>query len=463
MNTESKSYRLIIFSLWLASIFGPFLNSAVIVLLPIFGKDLSASAVELSLIALLFILGQAVFSVLGGRFNDFLGPKRVMIASATVFFLSTFLTAFVTNISILLVLRLFQGMASAMLSCCCLVIGLLVAPAKQRGQVIGILISAVFLGLALGPVIFAYIIDFLSWRHAFALFIIPGIFAIGFLQLVLKDAKFNERVALGESFDVLGAFLFSLGLGLFIFSVGSLHLFFYSKLLLVLSLFILALFVYKQFHIKSPLIDFKALVFQENFLFGLFLMLVNYSSILGLNYFISIYFQDVKGFSPILSSYYLIIPNIILIASSPLGGKLADKYNDVLIISIGMAISGISIFALSKLNMATTQSYIILFSMLLGLGFGLTNAPSVNYTLTNVDKRNISVASGLTGTIRNLGAILSYSLILIILAKKMGNGLVRENIAQFLESLELSFFAFALICFIGAIILLLRFFKKIKI
>lgn len=460
--TTNKNYKLIITSLWLTNIFSPFLAAGVNTILPAMGKDFNASAVELSLILLLFILAQVIFSILGGRFCDFLGHKRVVLASATLFLISTLFISLATNLSFLLFLRFIQGLSTAILSGCCTLIGISISPPEKRSQTIGILVSGVYLGLALGPLVFGYITSISSWRYAFGLLLIPITLLIFLLNYILKSSEFNQKIAIGETFDTVGTLLLMLGLGSFTFGIGSLHIYEGASWLVFFSFIVLSILIYHQWHIEFPTINVRILSTNNGFGFGLFIMLLNYGSIMGLVYFFSLYLQEVKGLSPFYAGGLLAIQTITQSLASPLGGKLSDKYSPEIMISIGMLFSSISIFYLASISVTTSLYYISFWFLLLGFGIGLSNPSSVSYTLANVHKKQLAVAIGLSNSTRNLGALLSYSLILIIVANHLGSNKIADDIPAFLQSMKFSLNLFTVSCVCGALIISYKALKKFK-
>jgi len=461
MNTNSnKKYKLILISLWLTNIFGPFLSSGVNTILPVMGKDFNASAVDLSLILLLYILAQAIFSILGGRFGDFLGHKRVILISASIFFISTLFISFATSLSFLLFLRFVQGLSTAILASCCTVIGISISPPEKRSQTIGILVSAVYLGLALGPLIFGYIASTLSWRYAFGFLLIPGIPLMILLQYSLDSVDSNERIAVGESFDTLGAILLTFALAIFTLGIGGLHIYDNAIWAIFIGIIILCIFIYHQWNTKFPTIDLRTLSVSEGFWFGLLIMFLNFGSIMGLIYFFTIYLQDIRGLSPFEAGCFIALQSLTQVIASPIGGRLSDKYSPVPIIAIGTLLCSMSIFALADISVTTSFYYISFWFLLLGFGIGISNPPSMSYALAHIHKKQLSAAIGLTSSMRTMGTLLSYSLILTIISNYLGNNSATDDIPAFFKAMKLCFTLFTLSCLSGSLTLFYKILAK---
>jgi MFS family permease len=148
MNTqkieESTSKKTVLFVATFAAFLTPFLGSAVNLALPSIGKDLNASAIGLGWVISSFILSSAIFLLPFGRLADIIGRKKVFSSGILLFTISTFLIIFSRNITYLIVLRIFQGLSSAMIFGTSLAIITSVFQPGERGKAMGINITAVY-------------------------------------------------------------------------------------------------------------------------------------------------------------------------------------------------------------------------------------------------------------------------------------------------------------------------------
>jgi MFS family permease len=93
----------------------------------------------------------------------------------------------------------------------------------------------------------------------------------------------------------------------------------------------------------------------------------------------------------------------------------------------------------------------------LGVGFGLFSSPNTNVIMSSVDKRFYGVASGMNGTMRLLGQMLSMGIAMMILAIVVGPVVITpEYYPQFLTSLRYAFIMFTIFCVIGVFASLAR-------
>ncbi|HEA67945.1 MAG TPA: MFS transporter, partial [Desulfobacterales bacterium] len=149
------------------SFMGPFMISAVNVALPAIQKEFSVSAVLLSWIATSYLLATAVFLVPFGKLADIHGRKKTFALGLMVFVLSSLLTAFSISVWMLIILRIFQGMGTAMIVTTGMAIVTSVFPPNKRGSAIGIYVAAVYIGLSLGPFVGGVLTHHFGWRSIF--------------------------------------------------------------------------------------------------------------------------------------------------------------------------------------------------------------------------------------------------------------------------------------------------------
>ena len=192
MTTESvapqTSKKSILLVATFAAFLTPFLGSAVNLALPAIGKDLNATAISLGWVISSFILSSAIFLLPFGRLADIIGRKKVFTTGIALFTFSTFLILFSHSITSLIILRMLQGVSSAMIFGTSLAIITSAFPPGERGKAMGINITAVYLGLSLGPVLGGLLTQYFGWRSIFA-FLLP----FGIISLVLIKVKIKTE------------------------------------------------------------------------------------------------------------------------------------------------------------------------------------------------------------------------------------------------------------------------------
>ena len=209
---EKSLKRSVLLVATFAAFLTPFLGSAINLALPSIGKDLNASALGLGWIASSFILSSAIFLLPFGRLADIVGRKKIFTTGIFLFTVSTFLIIFSGSISSLIVLRIFQGISSAMIFGTSLAIITSVYKPGERGKAMGINITAVYLGLSTGPIIGGLLTQYFGWRSIFA-FLVP--FGVVSILLIRTKIKTEWAEASGEKFDWQGSLIYGISLASF--------------------------------------------------------------------------------------------------------------------------------------------------------------------------------------------------------------------------------------------------------
>jgi len=416
-KTEDKtSKRSVLLVATFAAFLTPFMGSAVNLALPSIGKDLNANAIELGWIISSFILSSAIFLLPFGRLADIIGRKKVFSTGIFLFTISTFLIIFTHSVTSLIVLRIFQGLSSAMIFGTSLAIITSVFQPGERGKAMGINITAVYLGLSLGPVIGGVLTQYFGWRSIFA-FLVP--FGIISLILIKRKIKTEWAEASGEKFDWRGSLLYGIALASFMYGFSKLPSAI-GWICVASGLIVAVIFIIFERTISNPVFDIRLIISNRVFAFSGIAALINYSATSAIGFFISMYLQYLKGFDARTAGLIMISQPIAMTLLSPVAGKLSDRKNPGVIASAGMGMTAAGLILLCFMRESTPVYAIILLLILMGIGFGLFSSPNSNAIMSSVEKRHLGVASGVVGTMRMVGQMLSMGIAMMLISLYIG-------------------------------------------
>jgi EmrB/QacA subfamily drug resistance transporter len=429
-----------------AAFLTPFLSSAINLALPAIGKDLQTTAISLGWIASSFILSSAIFLLPFGRLADIIGRKRVFTYGILLFTISTSLIIFCKTITSLVLLRIFQGIAGAMIFGTSMAIITSVFPVGERGRALGINITAVYLGLSTGPIIGGVLTQYLGWRSIFA-FLVP--FGIISLILITSKIKTEWAEARGEKFDWQGSLIYGASLASFMYGFSKLPS--TSGWIFLGSGVILAIvFLLFEKRINNPVFDVRLILRNRVFAFSGIAALIHYSATSATGFFISLYLQYLKGFDARTAGLIMISQPIMMALLSPLAGKLSDKRNPGVIASIGMGLTAAGLILLCFVTEKTAVSSIVLLLLLMGTGFGLFSSPNSNAIMSSVEKRHLGVASGVVGTMRMVGQMLSMGIAMMLLALYIGEQKISPaTFHGLMHTMKTGFIIFSMLCILG--------------
>ena len=436
-----------------ASFITPFIGSSINIALPAIGKEFSANAIALSWVATSFLLASAIFLVPFGRLADIYGRKKIFNWGIAIYTLSAFACAFAPDITTLIIVRIIQGLGGAMIFGTGMAIITSVFPRESRGKALGIVVSAVYAGLTLGPFIGGYLTKNFGWQSNFTFTIPFGILAL-ILSIVYLKGDWAE--AKGERFDWKGSMIYAVSITSLIYGFSKLPELLGAILTLagVLGLWLFISFEKRQ---PFPVLNIQLFINNRVFAFSNYAALINYSATFAIGFLLSLYLQYIKGFNPQQAGQILVIQPLLMAVFSPITGKLSDKIDPGKVASVGMALLSIGLFVIAFIGNDTSIYFIIPILVVFGIGYALFSSPNTNAIMGSVEKKYYGIASGTVGTMRLVGQMSSMGIAMMIFSIFIGKAEINpSNFPEFITSIRTAFLIFAVLCFIGIFFSLAR-------
>ncbi len=392
-----------------------FMGSSINVALPAITRSFQVDAVQLSWIPMSYLLAIGVILVPMGRLSDIFGRKKIMTLGFTIFMLASLFSALSPSVITLIIFRTFQGVGAGMFFGTTMAILTAVYPPGERGKVLGITVSAVYIGLSSGPFIGGILTTQLGWRSLFALSFCLSLLVIG---LIFSKLKGEWAEAKGEAFDIWGSLVY--GLTLVCLTIGiSLLPERKSLMLILLSALGLATFVFLEKRVASPVFQMNVLLRNRVFALSNLAALIHYSSTFAVTFLLSLYLQYIQSLDAQTAGLVLMAQPVMMAFFSPLAGKLSDRFEPRLISSSGMALTCCGLLLFTRLTSETGLGYIVSTLLLLGFGFAIFSSPNTNAIMSSVERRFLGVASGIAGTMRVLGQLFSMGIATLVLVVVM--------------------------------------------
>jgi EmrB/QacA subfamily drug resistance transporter len=430
----------------LAGFITPFDGSAVNIALPVMGAEFHMDAIALSWIATAYLLAAAVFLVPFGKIADIYGRKRIFLYGLFIFTCASLAMTMVPTTNMLISVRIVQGFGAAMIYGTSIAILTSVFPPGERGKALGIYITAVYFGLTLGPFLGGVLTQCLGWRSIFFINV-----PIGIAACLLVFGKLGGEWAdcAGERFDITGSAIYACALIalMYGFSLVPDPL---GLILVTAGCVIGIVFTLYEMRIPVPVLDMRLLLNNRVFAFSNLAALINYSATFAVTFLLSLDLQYTKGLSPESAGLILIVQPAVMAAVSPLAGRLSDRIDPQIIASIGMACTAFGLFLLVFLVESTPLWYILTSLIVLGVGLGFFSSPNTNAIMSAVEKRYYGVASGMNGTVRLVGQMLSMGIAMMLFSLIVGRvEITPEYYPQFLSSMHYAFALFTIFCLLG--------------
>lgn len=431
----------------------PFMLSSVNVALPAIQHDFGVHAVLLGWIATSYLLATAILLVPIGKFADIYGRRKVFVAGIIVFTVGSFLAVFVPDINWFIGTRVFQGLGAAMFLTTGMAILTSVFPPERRGRAIGILVTAVYVGLATGPFAGGLLTRYLGWRSIFAVIFLLGAASLYVTHRYLKGEWAEAK---GETFDIVGSIVYALSIFCLVF--GGTRMPEMMGIILVLAGGIGLVFFFRlQKKTRYPV--FEVGLFQENrtFLFSSLAALIHYAATFGVTFQISLFLQYIKEMSPQAAGSVLMIQPVMMALFSTPAGKLSDRIEPRVIASAGMGLTAVGLGYFVFLSPATSLWLVTGNLALLGFGFALFSSPNMSAIMGSVERKQYGLASGTVATMRLLGQMCSMTIATVFLALFIGREEIQAtNYPDFLKSMRFCFAFFVVFCIAGIAFSLFR-------
>ena len=437
----------------LASFLTPFGISSVNIALPSIGEAFSMDAILLSWVTTVYLLTSAMFLVPFGKIADIYGRKKMFTCGILTFMIGSAGSAISNSAPMLICFRILQGIGASAIYPIGAAILTSTFPARELGRVLGINVTAVYVGYSLGPVLGGFLTYYLGWRSIFLVNVLAGFIVI---LLIFWKLKGEWREAKEEKFDLTGSVLYSIILLCIMYGFSQLSTMLGAGLVLAGLLGIL-LFIRWETKLRSPVLEIK--LFKENraFAFSNLATLVHSSASFTITFLLSLYLQYVKKLTPGNAGLILIAQPIVQALCSPFSGRLSDRMEPRIVASIGLALTGLGIWLFTGLNEETTLGFIVGNLILLGFGYGLFSVPNANAVMSSVENRFYGVASGTLSTMRITGMAFSMGIALLTFSIYLGKvQITSETYPVFLRCIKLTFVFFTVLCFGGVFASLAR-------
>ncbi|PKP28640.1 MAG: MFS transporter [Bacteroidetes bacterium HGW-Bacteroidetes-19] len=453
-NSGKNSNRSILLLATMSSHFlNPFMGSAVNIALKQIGTDFSMSAVGLSWVTMSYLLSGAVFLVPFGKIGDMIGRRKIFLFGTLLFAITTLLCGFSTDASSLIIFRLLQGISSAMMISTNMALIISAFPPEERGKVIGLNVTSVYVGSSVAPVIGGLLTDALGWR---SIFYINGIAALCIAWLIIWKIQKEMPNPIKERFDFKGSLIYMLSISALMYGFSKLpspH----AIALTIAGVLGLLLFMRSQLKTETPMLNMR--LFSQNRVFALSNLsaLINYAATFAISFMLSLYLQYAKGMEAREAGMILIAQPTLMAIMASFSGRLSDKMNPRILAALGMGISTIGLFILSFISQETSIGYIIFGLIVLGFGFGLFSSPNTNVVMSSVDKKIYGTASAILATMRSTGMMFSMAIAALSMHLFLGNAKINiQNVPDFISSTKVVFVIFTLLCFVGVFLSLMK-------
>ena len=378
-------------------------NTVVNVALPSIQKDLRSSISGLEWTVNAYTLSFAVLLVTGGRLGDIFGRRRMFLFGVVAFGLSSAFIGFSQSSAWLVAGRAAQGIGAAFMMPATLSIISNAFPPQERGKAIGTWAGVSAMALAIGPVVGGFLVENVSWQSIFFLNVPVAIVAVFVTVAATRESRDETST---HQVDLPGVLTISVGLGTLVLALVEGNAWGWSSaaILALLGASAVALVAFAVAEVRSPepMVDFTFFR-SKSFLGANLVAFIVSFAMLAMFFFIALYMQNVKGYSPLQAGVRFLPSTAVIIFAGPIAGRLTDRIGPKPLMTIGLLTVAASMFWQGHLTPDTSYSFLVGAFVLMGLGMGLVMSPMSTAAMNAVEPTKAGVASGILSMSRMVG------------------------------------------------------------
>jgi EmrB/QacA subfamily drug resistance transporter len=408
--------------------------------LPYIGKDLHMSGTNLTWIVTGYSLAFGGLLLLGGRLGDLYGRRRVFMIGLSVFAVASLLGGLAQNETLLLGARGIQGLGAALASPAALALittTFPAGPARTRAFAVYAAMSGAgaAVGLILGGWLTGLDVHMFNpqdgWRLTF-LINVP----IGLVAALLAPRFLRESESRPGQLDIPGALTGTGGLLALVYGLTRAGNAAYgwsnggTISALTAGVVLLVVFFMVEFRVKHPLLPFRIFMNRTRASSFVAMMLLP-AAMFAMFFFLSLFIQNVMGYSPLKAGFAFLPFSICIIISATIVSGLASRFDPRYIAGVGTLMASVALYGFTRLSVpdsgadvlnAVSQGHalgsdvnywtqILPYVCLMALGMGAVFVPLTLTAVHHVRAEDSGIGSGVLNTMQQIGGALGLAVL----------------------------------------------------
>jgi len=423
-------------------------NTVVNVALPSIQRDLGTDLSSLQWIVTGYALTFGALMLIGGKVADAYGRRLIFVVGISVFTTASLWCGLADSGDELIAARILQGVGAALMNPATLSIIAATFPSHQRGTAIGIWAGVSALALAIGPLVGGLLTEHLDWSWIFFVNIPVGILAIAASFLFIDESRDETHVRL----DLPGLATSAIGLFALTYALIEANTYGWTSprilgAFAVAGMSILAFILLERYQ-RAPMLPLE--LFRSRTYAGAnMVMLLVALSMFGVFFFLSLYMQNVLGYSAVQTGAAFLPMTILIILIAPVAGKTSDRFGSRGLMTTGMILIAVQLLYFSRLGVEASFWSLLPAFLVGGVGMALTMTPSAAAATRSVSVDKAGVGAAVLNASRQVGGSLGIALIGAIMAIEAGGERTPE---AFVDGLQTALLVASVIAAVGAVV-----------
>jgi len=405
--------------------------SVVNVALPAIRHGLHFSEVNLQWVVNAYTVTFAGFLLLGGRAADLLGRRRVFVSGLALFSVASLAGGFANSQGLLIAARAAQGLGGAVIAPASLsILTTTFAEGPARNRAVGIWGAMGGAGGAAGVLLGGVLTDLLGWRWILFINVPIGLLAAVFAQRLIAEGRNPNRA---RNYDLPGALAATLGLSLLVLGIvrtdqtgwgSSATLAVIASGLVLLSVFL----VIEGRFASAPLMPLRIYASRTLSAANVVVLLIG-GATFGMWFFVSLYLQQVLGYSPIRAGLTFLPMSLCIVVMSTAASRAVGRIGTKRLLLAGMVSLTLGLLLFAQVSVhGTYLGGVLAPSLLVAIGIGLSFVPATIAAVAGVAPAEAGLASGLVNTSRLFGGALGLAILAAIATAQTNQDVGRAGV-----------------------------------
>lgn len=370
---------------------------------------------ELQWIITAYALAFGGFLLLGGRLADLYGRRKLFISGVVVFALASLAAGFAQDPTQIIIFRALQGLGGALLSPAALSLVLSIfKEGPERNKALGVWSMVAAGGGAVGLLLGGILTQYVDWRWIFLI-------NVPIAALVIAAAMRNVPASLPqarERVDILGAVTVTASLMSLVYGLAKAAELGWTATSTLVSLgasiVLMAWFIVNELRADKPLIRL-GIFRQRNVSGGSLVMLLMPAAMFGLFFYLSIFLQQVLGYSPTHTGVANLPFTLTIMFVAAVLSRRAASFNPKTVLTIGplLAAAGLLYFARVPVD-ANYWTDILPGIITMATGMAMVFVMATMAATNGVTQQESGLVSGLLNTGQQIGGAIGLAVLTVI-------------------------------------------------
>jgi DHA2 family multidrug resistance protein len=391
------------------------------VALPHMQGTFSAGVDEITWVITSYLVANAIVVPITGWLGNFFGRRRIYLLSVVAFTLASLGSGAAPSLGFMVVMRVLQGFSGGIIVPMSQAILLEAFEPRERGRALSYFGVGVVFGPIIGPILGGWITDNWGWRWIFYINIPLGFLAVILALIFVRDPAYIRKPE--GKVDLWSLAFITLGFGGLevMLSRGERLDWFKSHFIqtaALLSLFGIALFIWRSFTHDHPLVDLSVLKnkeFAAGVSFSFFQYFVLYATLLLL----PLYVQDLLGYTATWAGLILAPGGVASLLAMLLAGRIVQRIDVRWILLVGVLLMILALRMLWAIDLSSTFGYLAAARFIQGFGVGFLFISVAAAAYSTMPAEHMGQATGLYNLVRNEAGSIGIALSSTLLATRM--------------------------------------------